>query len=386
MSRGTGHALLAGLSVEQQRLVDLVADAFVQEEFEWPIFNYVELTFENDGLDAWAVLQSLPQVGRWGYGIVSWVRAAPGMKPSPETEVALTLVGMSHSSALASSVDTCFILLDFMTAQRRETRPTPRAVAESVATSEAFRDHWVGIRDDSVPPPRLVFQLLEHEPVGSFGGRSFQPDTGAWTRTISRDHCEFAGLTDLSDYINRLDPWLIEPDPVAPPQWATSVKLSAAVDSLDDVWRLAYGKWLFQMRGAERIASLDAEVASRDEFQARLSVLGDLLRTATEGLRGGGGERRQRHRPLAPLSAALKERVDESEHERVLTAVDTLEAVTAIRDSRQHSGASHRLLEVSGVLGISYPILDWAAAWQTIVGQAVAAFGTIRDELRATLD
>src|SRR4051812_32174130 len=68
------HPLLEPLNAEQQRLVDVVAEAFLAEEYRWPYFDYVEGALDDEGLDAIEVLGSFPSIGRWGYGAVSWNR------------------------------------------------------------------------------------------------------------------------------------------------------------------------------------------------------------------------------------------------------------------------------------------------------------------------
>jgi hypothetical protein len=48
------------LGPDQQRLVDLVAESFDIDE-EWPIFDYVESTFDRAGDDAAKALASFPR-------------------------------------------------------------------------------------------------------------------------------------------------------------------------------------------------------------------------------------------------------------------------------------------------------------------------------------
>ena len=64
--------LLDPLTPDQQRLVDLVAEAFAIDG-EWPIFDYLEAKFDQEHKDAWETLYSLPRVGRWNYGAAWWV-------------------------------------------------------------------------------------------------------------------------------------------------------------------------------------------------------------------------------------------------------------------------------------------------------------------------
>src|SRR5439155_18141696 len=140
--------------------------------------------------DAWEILRSFPRVGRWGYGPLAWVRGAPAMKPSPEAEVALTLVGIGQSSRLCDEVGTFFLLLEYMASERRAARPSPREVIEPTASSDGFSEYCRAIGRIELPHPKLTWQLLEREPPGVFGSRSYDLQNNAWTRVVSREVLE----------------------------------------------------------------------------------------------------------------------------------------------------------------------------------------------------
>ena len=375
--------LLTGLSPDQQRLVDLVADAFVAEDYEWPMFQYLEWVLDEEKRDAWEILRSFAYVGRWGYGPVAWIRSSPAMKPTPETEVALTVAGVAQSSRLRAYLETFFSLLEYMAEERRAARPSPRKIVEPVASSEGFARYWRANRRLDMPHPRLTWQLLEREPPGFFGGRSYDPDSHTWTRTVPREILELEGIRSVDDYLTRLERWLAPPDPV-PSFSSPAIPLPTAIDHLDDVWRLAFGSRLFQLTGAERLASLTEDVSSRDEYEARLSVMSDLLRSANAAVAPGGGKR-PRDR-LAGLSEKVASRVEEGGRGRVADAMLSLEAVLALRDSRQHGGASHRAMAAAQRLGLPYPTSDWGEAWRAVSGRTVQALSVIGDELRTTID
>jgi hypothetical protein len=67
--RVTSADLLKPLGPEQQQLVDLIGDAFLGDE-DWPIFDYLQGSFERNGLDASKTLESFPRMGSWGYGAI----------------------------------------------------------------------------------------------------------------------------------------------------------------------------------------------------------------------------------------------------------------------------------------------------------------------------
>src|SRR4051812_40399804 len=98
-------SLLDPLTPDQQRLVDFVAAAYVHDGGQWPIFDYLDALFDAEHKDAWEVLYSLPRIGAWHYGPAWWVGLnQPTLRPSPEQEIELTIVGMHHSATLRDSV------------------------------------------------------------------------------------------------------------------------------------------------------------------------------------------------------------------------------------------------------------------------------------------
>jgi hypothetical protein len=129
----SNSSLLDPLTPDEQRLVDLVADAFLRSEYEWPFFDYVEGVLDDQGLDAWELLRSFPEIGRWHYGAVARSQSG-GAKPSADSEVALTILGMSQAAKLRQYVNVFFALVDFLADCRRLVRPQPRKVRELSVT------------------------------------------------------------------------------------------------------------------------------------------------------------------------------------------------------------------------------------------------------------
>jgi hypothetical protein len=377
-------SLLAPLAESQQRLVDLIAEAFLSEDYEWPMFHYVEWVLDDEGEDAGAVLGSLPREGRWGYGPVDWARGPGAITPTPDTELALTIVGMAHASRLKEHVETFFELIAYLVAERRTARPSPRSFVDATASSEGFKEHWKAARRVDVPKTKLTWRLLEREPPTVFGSRSYNPDTQTWIRTVSRELLVLDGVSSMPDYVARLEQALAIEEPPSLPFTAPAIPITVALDHLNIVWRLVFGKRLFQFDGAQRIATLSQEASSREEFESRLSVLGDLIRSADAALETR--PRKKQRKELSSLRAAIATKIAPAAAQRAIAAVETLEAALAARDSGQHSRASHEGLASMRRLGLSYPVSDWAAAWQTSSARVVDAFTVIADELSATLD
>jgi hypothetical protein len=374
------HPLLAPLTSEQQRLVEVVAEAFLLSDYQWPFYDYVEGTLENGGLDALDVLQSFPTLGRWGYGAVAWNR-----NDSPEAEVALTIVGTSHTAALREFVPVFFTLLDYLAERRRHVRPKPREVRNANVTSDEFADHWRGGRHLSLHP-RLTAQLREHEPTLGWSTRSLNPEDGSWTTNVTRQILRFEGLRALDEYLERLESLIGEPLPAPPPILPSPLSLAAALDYLNVVWRLTHNrKHLFRFTGAERTTRLAFDVQTPEEFAAHLSALTEILREADKQL-DVEPSRRARGRPLAKIEIDISSLLDEDAFGRAADAIRTLEHVVSLRDAEQHPEASERAIAAHRELRIPYPINDWRAAWAVASSQAINALNALREELDAVAD
>jgi hypothetical protein len=368
------HPLLAPLSAQQQRLVEVVAEAFLAEDFQWPFFDYVQGTLDDEALDAIEILESFPTFSRWGYGSVAWNR-----NDSADSEVALTVVGMSHSSGLRQYVPVFFELVDYLAARRREARPQRRGVRNLNVTSAEFDEYWRGGRRLSLSP-RLSAQLKEHEPPTRFGGGSFNAD-GTWTTGVARQLLPFEGLKTIEDYVLRLEDWLGETPPALPPILPSPLSLAAALDYLNVVWRLTHdGERLFAFSSAERTTRLAFDVQTSEEFAAHLSAFADILREANRRIKAQS-QKKHRDRPLARVEADIAARLDVDAVARATKAIHMLELVIALRDSDQHGAATERAVAAFRELRIAYPPTDWNTSWRTLSAQAVGALNVLREEL-----
>lgn len=385
MNTKDDSVLLRPLTPNQQLLVDLVAEAFLQADYEWPFYDFIEGTFDHRGADAWETLQSFPSVGRWGYSAVRWIRGAPSNPPTREAEIALTVIGIHHAPALRRHVTTYFKVLDYLASRRRGETPTPRAVRNTTATSEDFCNYWAASHGSTPPSPKLVHQLLEGEPPVLYGSRSAGTDRTSWEREVPRQALDFAGITDVSEYVDRLNPWLVQPEATVPALSTPSLPLALAIDYLDDVWQLVFGSRLFRLRGVERLAALASSPSTSEECHARLSVLSDLLRTTTPSSVKQTGKR-TRDQTLGSMRATVVGRVGAEDDVRLESSFQTLEAVITLRDANEHTLAAHRTAGAASHLGIPYPVTDWVEAWTIASARTVEALNVIREELRSTVD
>lgn len=374
------HPLVAPLTEEQQKLVDVVADAFVREDYQWPFFDYVEGTLDDDGLDAVEVLSSFPVIGRWGYGAIAWTR-----NNSPESEVALTIVGMSHTERLRVHVPVFFHLVDYLVTRRRHAQPRPREVRKLNVTSDEFSDYWLSGRRSGISP-RLTAKLTEHDPPTGWGSRGFNPEDGAWTTTVTRQLFRFEGLKTIDEYVRLLEEVIGDSGPVPLPILPSPLSLAAALDYLNAVWRLTHDRGrLFSFASAERTTRLAFDIQTAEEFAAHLSAFADILREADKRL-PVEPPRKDRSRALARIEADLRLRLESDAASRAADAIRTLELVIALRDANQHGEASERAVAAHRELHIAYPTTNWRDAWATLSTHALNALNALREELEAVAD
>jgi len=86
--------------------------------------------------------------------------------------------------------------------------------------------------------------------------------------------------------------------------------------------------------------------------------------------------------PLARLQARLIETLPAEASDRVKAAVTTLQQVAQLRNSTFHDGSGHRAVAALATLGITYPVVDWSAAWHFIQVQVVRALEILRSEIQ----
>lgn len=135
---------------------------------------------------------------------------------------------------------------------------------------------------------------------------------------------------------------------------------------------------LVVVSSAERTARLVFDANNAEEFDNRLSALGEMLK----GFRVPG-DRTQG--TLQRLDAFLASRLSAEAMARVRPAIATLQRVTHIRNAGQHIGASTKAAAALPAFGLTVPIADHTTAWQAVHVHVVNALDAIRDEIRATV-
>ena len=197
------QALLAPLNEHQQRLVDLAAVGLAGGT--WPIFDFIDREFERDGIDAWAVLESLPRLRGIGEYQVAWCPRPPGGRPASTEPVRLTILGMHHaaeSSPAAGAIVSAFLALLPKLAVLRLAKPggpqQPRVLQLSSGSSliTGIAD---GIGGFPTLPTEFLFNVLAREPP-TWAGQA-QLAGPSWHCDIPREVIRFGAVTGIDDYV-----------------------------------------------------------------------------------------------------------------------------------------------------------------------------------------
>lgn len=210
-------------------------------------------------------------------------------------------------------------------------------------------------------------------------------------RSVERALCNGGNQSNLDDDVSkcklgghacasrRVFEIVTDTPPVDGPAFAESL------DSLDDSWRLAFGKAsrLVRVSRAGEIAGLMKPVADADGFRARLSDLADVMKNLDIPDQLLPPENRPgKDQPLQRLKAALESKAPDRTAE-IRRAVETLQKVNAIRTGFQHSGdAATKRARAFAALGLAYPPASHAQLWAKILGLVHDALATLRGVVR----
>lgn len=383
-----GGELLADLTPRQQLVVDTVCNAFFEQNYQWPTFQYVEWVLDKSDIDFRDTIASFPMIvgtGNQSYSALGHI--GPLQSANEGYSVTATLVGLWHCKSQVQPsaqtlIDEVLKVLQVFDMFRFNWRPTPISVGERQIDStyvKAVRSNdragfnrWNTIGVDMA---KAIWAIMEYEP--SFrGSHSYNHNDDRWFWTVDRTIRHYRGVDTIEEYVSRVATWLAAPTPRAERVLPSPLALPTSLGYLNAAWRLANkGKHLVLLHSPEHAAELAFDAGTREEFSDRVSALCDVLRSFRVS---GSGKQ-----PLDKLRKALHTRLPAEAHERVNDALRTLEHVRDIRDGGQHGAAEDRAAASYLALGIGVPVVNWGAAWATIRAAAIEAFDIIRDELLA---
>lgn len=363
--------LTAAPSPGELYLLKLVAHIYLTRG-AWPSWAWVEENMERVDLNAWAVLSAMPSEPTFSYGYVRHRRLTP---PNAEDRIWLTLAGLRHVDEATEVVSKACKVIGAL------------GTARANAVLDPFSTAWPEVNAAQLGPivPTVFdvsssLDMLPGEPA-SWRCQRKGPDDN-WSIELSPDVRRFAGVSNIGDYLEHLAEFLARQAGGAshPPPAVSPFTLPASIDYLDTIWQLRLGKPLTQHIGMERSARLASDVSTPDEADSALSALAEVLK----GLRAPGVTGIDGH-PLKRLRAFFEPLPEES-HPRLHDALDVLTAATQVRAGAQHFGAQRRAVPAYTQLGLSFPVVDWSAAWRQIQAVVAHAFDVIREEIQANGD
>jgi len=370
--------LLAPLTPDQQWLLDLVAEVLVSYG-NWPVYEYVAGQIDDRGLDTDELLASFPRLpsGRyanWYYAALTYASTRP---PTPESRVALTILGLNRSRQGSNIAGRCLALLRALTLAKRGSTMDPTTVTpRPVVSLEALHTSTF----PELPEMQArVLLVLQTEPSTAEATQR-QNQEGQTVFELSRTLLRFQGVTTIEEYVERLvDLFAPKAQTIGPKE--SPFDLPAAIDYLDAIWYRRFNSALVKPPGVERSSRLVLTPTSPADFDSRVSVLAEVLKTLqVPGVPGVGGA------PLARLVPFLEQHLPPESIERISAEVAVLNAARQVRVSSQHVGGNIDLVTALRQLGIQYPITDWGAAWAQLAERVAASFNAIREEIQAAGD
>lgn len=359
--------LLHPLSGPQQQLLAVTGGA-LSETGAWPVYQYVQAKLDDLGLDIDAVFAGLP---RFSHNSLIYSLARRDQGGREEEPVKLTIAGMTHLPQFASTVE-MFLRVVNAVADRRASAPFKPGSVITVEVPGAQLVDDLGL--ESEPLVELLPELLRGEPATWHGAQS-SGDAG-WVYQPSSFIRRFRAVRDINDYITRMRAWIMPPTPAPAPEPVSPLGLVAEFDYLDVVWQLKFGHKLVYVPGAERAARLALPVYTPEEFDNRLSALGEMFKGLD--VRSGNGRG-----SFDKMRQFLRDQLPSESHPAVQAAIDTLLQVTHIRNGGQHVGATAHAAAALPALGLTFPISDHAAAWRMVQTHVINALDTIRAEVNA---
>jgi hypothetical protein len=364
------------LTDDQSVLVRAVWDAQIKHG-RWPIYQFVEADLHRVGIGALATLASFPTVGAPGsgprYSAVHY-EIAGRTTPKPGSLVKLTLAGLRHVPNDLGRTERFLSLVKLLVQERQDAPYSPIHEVSVNITPDMIVRHFRGASRDSWV---FLHEAARLEPP-TWAGLSNGPDDFDWWHDIGPEILDYADVTDVDDYLNRVTAQLtprrtVVSSVVMPPR-----DLVGAIDYLDTVWQLRFKAKLVQVDSLERVAMLALPVETADAFDAGLSAFADVLSHLSVVDQPGSADQH----PITKLGAFLPGRLPLADHNRIQAALATLNRIKTVRHGMQHAKAAPAAAEALHELGVGYPIANWSAAWDAIRLAGIGAFDALREEIQ----
>lgn len=379
------------LNSEQMALLKVVYAPFRQSG-QWPIWQYVDLTLDQAGIDAASVLASLPVarasservlMQRGSYSLVGIERAE---ELPAQCAIPLTVAGLWHLEEAAPLTDVFLDTVRYLVTKQGALAPDPRCVVSATVSSEEVNQKILagtigspGMRSEELLLSKLG-RLLEREPILWSSMTNQSQDFTQWEILVPDRLRILQDLTGVEDYVDRITGWVAPAVAPTEPLPGAPLDLPYAIGYLDAVWKNRTNHRLFTNFDVASVALLTQSGTSQEEFNSRMSALADVLgQVAIPGHppRQSGG--------LEAVREYLTEHLDTEAAERIKTAFDTLITLRHLRVSAQHSDKRHRAVSAFEQLGLPYPPPSWEQAWGWMTVRARGALDAIREEVHTGL-
>ncbi|MFD9591986.1 hypothetical protein ACFWA9_04405 [Kitasatospora sp. NPDC059973] len=364
-------SFLDSLDESQQLLVDTVWEKFA-EAGKFPSFRYVELVMRHAGYNAEAVLNSFPVL----YQGNTEYRAANANFPRPlDGPVWLTLAGLRHVREHgAETIITA--LLGYM---RALTKAQDRILQDPF--NYAGPDTKLDLRDTvtsehpGVDHGLIFWVALARVANYEWPGIRFNHAEGG--NGIGRlGHLPEADFDTVENYLAAVVTSLTPADHSAELSYTDPRALVRSIGFFDVTCELVIGRPLVKRPPLDRSGLLVLDVASEADFLAGLAALAELL---------GQLDIPKKNPPhaLGRIADYLVVELPEVDRAAVERAVHTLDRIRVLRNSNIHTKPDAGLLEVHQGLGLSFPIRDYGAAWDSIRAHADRAFASLQEQIQA---
>jgi hypothetical protein len=199
----SANPLLAPLTTDQRRIVELLASTYRQQR-SWPPWQFVEQTMDNSGIDdAASVFATFPRVGNrnYVYGLsygLTWTQGALGANLQPNDPIGLTVAGL-HQAGAGEYVGLFLRVLSMACEKLRHFVPNPqKAVTLEVTSTDVYAELSDG--EKTLLAPQELYALLEHEPAMWSGGRGMTAE-GEWRWEVTRPIRRYEDVRTVDDYI-----------------------------------------------------------------------------------------------------------------------------------------------------------------------------------------
>ncbi|MEV6029237.1 hypothetical protein [Streptomyces sp. NPDC052036] len=359
--------LLDPLDDPQRLLVDLVWSRF-SDAGQFPKYFYIEYVMRQGGYQAEAVLRSFPGVGahlRHPYRAVGWITS--GVTPDPDGPVRLTLAALHHllHDPVASQISRA--LLAFM----RELTSAQKRILESPFICP---DLEVNLRE-----------FLEKSGEGDGHGEHIaQIALTEWPGISFRESPGSGRLGYLTEanffttdaYLNAVTAALAPPIPPAVLPYAEPRALLRALNFFDVTCELILDRGMVPRPPMDRSSLLALPASTEAEFQSGVVVLSEILRDLSVPGRNPS-------HALGRLDDYLVRRLPGIDQAAVESTVRRLDQIRMVRNSFIHPKPDPALIQAHHDLGLTFPVRDFAAGWDSVRAHAADSLGRLQEEIQA---